>query len=230
MTIEEKIFSCRRFLPERMIRYGFRETKGGYLYETELQNGDFSVSLFVSSSGEAKGSVIDNMNGEEYVQLRIESYTGAYVSAVRASYEALLSDIASFCCVDVLFSSEQSNRIAARIEERFGVRPDFPFDEEPHAKSGVFRHPDSRKWFGLIMRISRKKLQPGMGERKTDVINLKADEASVPALVQREGIFRAYHMSHKSWISVILDGTLTDDEVMELVENSFALTNKKQKK
>ncbi|NWO25690.1 hypothetical protein HW272_08440 [Peptostreptococcaceae bacterium oral taxon 081] len=31
-------------------------------------------------------------------------------------------------------------------------------------------------------------------------------------------------MNHKHWISVVLNETLSDNEVMKLIENSFSLT------
>ena len=40
----------------------------------------------------------------------------------------------------------------------------------------------------------------------------------------------AYHMNKEHWISVILDGTMTDDEIIPLIEDSFLLTMPKKNK
>ncbi|MFR6967541.1 MmcQ/YjbR family DNA-binding protein, partial [Streptococcus pneumoniae] len=37
----------------------------------------------------------------------------------------------------------------------------------------------------------------------------------------------AFHMSKRYWISVSLDDTLSDEEVLELIEKSWNLTSKK---
>ena len=37
----------------------------------------------------------------------------------------------------------------------------------------------------------------------------------------------AYHMNKEHWISVILDGTMTDEEIKPLIEDSFLLTSQK---
>ena len=58
-----------------------------------------------------------------------------------------------------------------------------------------------------------------------DVINLKADEKKTVFLHKIRGIYPAYHMNHKKWISVTLDDTLDDRDVMDLVDESFRLTN-----
>ena len=49
----------------------------------------------------------------------------------------------------------------------------------------------------------------------------------IKALYKETGIFPAYHMNHTHWISVTLDDSLTDNRVMQLVDTSFRLTEKK---
>lgn len=36
--------------------------------------------------------------------------------------------------------------------------------------------------------------------------------------------FKAYHMNKKSWISVSLDDSLSDEEIIRLIDLSFELT------
>lgn len=233
MEIEEKVFRCRRFVAEAMLAFGFVKADGGYRYETDFMNGEFSASLFVSDRGGITGTVTDRMNGEEYRPLRMEAFQGAYVSSVRAAYEALLGQIAEGCCRDVLFASDQANSIAEQIAAAFGVVPDYPWEEKGggrYRSCGVFRHPDNAKWFALIMNVKRRVLPIIGGEELVDIVNLKADPEKIARLTEQAGIFPAYHMSHKTWISVLLDGSLTDAEVMALVNESFDLTKNKNDK
>ena len=55
-------------------------------------------------------------------------------------------------------------------------------------------------------------------------LNLKADENKTSALHRIRGIYPAYHMNHSKWISVTLDDTLEDRDVMDLMDESFRLT------
>lgn len=57
-----------------------------------------------------------------------------------------------------------------------------------------------------------------------NIMNVKIDEAKRDELHQIKGIYPAYHMNHRMWISVILDDTISDEKVMELVTCSFNLT------
>ena len=55
-------------------------------------------------------------------------------------------------------------------------------------------------------------------------MNVKIDEAKRDELHQIKGIYPAYHMNHRMWISIVLDETISDEKVMELVKCSFNLT------
>lgn len=224
MTIEQKIFSRKRFSTRRMDDYGFVNKDACYSLSKEFMDGDFTAEIRVYQNGSVQGRVMDNMIGEEYIPLRMPNYTGAFVGSVRAAYEKLLLDIADKCCSDVAFVSDQSNRIAALILDKYSVEPDFPWDEGTYETSGVFRHGSNNKWFGLIMNIDRRHLEKNAGEEMVDVINLKADENKMIALHKIRGVYPAFHMNHSKWISVVLDGNLDDRDVMDLVEESFRLT------
>ena len=224
MTIEQKVFSRKRFNTKRLADYGFINKDACYSLSKEFLDGDFTAEIRVYENGSVRGRVIDNMMGEEYIPLRMPNYTGAFVGSVREAYEQLLTDIADNCCTEVTFVSDQSNRIAALILDRYSVEPDFPWDKGSHETSGVFRH-SSSKWFGLIMHIDRRHLDKSADEETVDVINLKAEENKVAALHKIRGIYPAYHMNHSKWISVTLDDTLDDRDVMDLVDESFRLTN-----
>ena len=225
MTIEQKVFSRRRFITRKLAEYGFVNMDSCYSLSKEFIDGDFTAEIRVYENGNVAGRVMDNMIGEEYIPLRMPNYSGAFVGAVRAAYEELLLDIADKCCTDVAFVSDQSNRIAALILDRYSVEPDFPWDEGEHEPSGVFRHGGNNKWFGLIMNIDRRHLDKNAAEETVDVINLKADEKKTVALHKIRGIYPAYHMNHSKWISVTLDDTLDDRDVMDLVDESFRLTD-----
>ena len=213
-----------------MLRCGFRKENDRYVYETELLDGDFSAIVSVDSNGAVSGTVIDRMNNEEYLQLRMERFDGAFVNTVRSAYESVLKTVAETCCHSVLFASDQANRIAGQIRSRYGVAPDFPWGQDPYDNAGVFRHTDTQKWFALVMNIPTKTLLKNNDATPIDVVNLKIDPNDGESLRSRAGIFPAYHMNHKSWITVMLNDTLSDADVLELIDSSFRLTQTKPNK
>ena len=225
MTIEDKVFSRKRFITAKLAEYGFINKEACYFLSRDFMDGDFTAEIMVYGNGTVRSRVIDNMNDEEFVRLRMPNYYGAFVGSVREEYEKLLRDIADRCCADVTFASDQSNRVAAAILEKYSVEPDFPWDEGAHRPSGVFRHGSNGKWFGLIMNIDRRLLDKTADEEQIDVMNLKADETKVSMLHRIPGIYPAYHMNHAKWISVVLDDTLADGTVLDLIDISFRQTS-----
>ena len=111
------------------------------------------------------------------------------------------------------------------MKRRYGVEPDYPWADE----NAVLRHRDNNKWFALVMEVGREKL--GMdGDGTAEIINLKCQPALIGSLRERNGFHPAYHMNKDQWLSVRLDGSETDDELKSLIDLSFELTQKKQKK
>lgn len=224
-TIEESVFARKRWVPEKMRAFGFRPVGDGYVLERSFLDGDFKAVLSVTEKGAVTGRVIDAISQDDYYQLRQKNATGAYVNTVRAAYAQLLEEIAVACCQEVLFASDQANRLMQCILERFQVEPDFPWEKEARYQAyGVFRHTSNRKWFALIMRVKRAVLDKDGNPALVDAINLKIQSEHGEALHQLSGVYPAYHMNHKTWISVVLDDTQTDEAIIQWIEDSYRLT------
>ena len=108
----------------------------------------------------------------------------------------------------------------------YGTLPDYPFEED--FETAVFRHSDSRKWFALVMQVSRRKL--GLkSDEITDVVNLKLPIEMFGSFGAADGVYPAYHMNKLHWISVILPDA-PDDVIKFLLNASFEATKAKKKR
>ena len=185
-------------------------------------DGDFRADITVSPDGAVAGRVIDTAAEEEYLPLRMEARAGAFVGLVREAYTEFLQRIADACSEKLSFVSPQANRLAARIDEAYGEKPDHPFRKLPEA--AVFRWPGNRKWYGLVMAVSRSLLEGGKSREspEVEVLNVKADPAELERLLAVPGIYPGYHMNRKNWISITLDDTVPDALLWELVGTSRA--------
>lgn len=113
------------------------------------------------------------------------------------------------------------------ISETYGADAEYPWASSP--SSAVFRHSSNRKWFALIMDISKSRL--GLPEDEViDVMNLKCDPVLIGSLRNENGFFPAYHMNKTYWITVALDGSVDADKIKWLLDLSFELTSVKIKK
>ena len=108
----------------------------------------------------------------------------------------------------------------------YGTSPDYPFDED--FETAVLRHGDNRKWYAIVMRVSRLKF--GMNSDEViDVVNLKLPTEMFGSFSAADGVYPAYHMNKLHWISVLLPDA-PDDVVQFLVNVSFEATKAHKKK
>ena len=69
------------------------------------------------------------------------------------------------------------------------------------------------------------------GASPVPVINLKIDDVILHDMVIREdGIMPAYHMNKQHWITVLLDGTVSEDRVRSLLDISYNATAPKRRR
>ena len=110
--------------------------------------------------------------------------------------------------------------------DTFGMSPDYPFDED--FETAVLRHADNRKWFALLMKVSRRKF--GFDSDKTvDVVNLKLPIEMVGSFGKDDGVYPAYHMNKLHWISVLLPNA-TDETIAFLTGVSYEATKSKPRR
>ena len=108
----------------------------------------------------------------------------------------------------------------------YGTSPDYPFDED--FETAVLRHADTRKWYAIVMRVSRRKFGFDSDE-VIDVVNLKLPTEMFGSFGATDGVYPAYHMNKLHWISVLLPDA-PDDVVQFLTNVSFEATRAKPKR
>ena len=109
--------------------------------------------------------------------------------------------------------------------DSYGTSPDYPFDED--FLTAVFRHADNRKWYAIVMRVSRRKFGFESDE-VIDVVNLKLPTEMFGSFGAGDGVYPAYHMNKLHWISVLLPDAPAD-VVAFLTNASFEATKSKVK-
>ena len=108
----------------------------------------------------------------------------------------------------------------------YGTLPDYPFDED--FETAVFRHADNRKWYAIVMRVSRRKFGLDSDE-VIDVVNLKLPTEMFGSFGAADGVYPAYHMNKLHWISVLLPDS-PEDVISFLLNASFKATESSKKK
>lgn len=101
---------------------------------------------------------------------------------------------------------------------RYGLTPTRAFKEDPGI--GVFVRPDSKKWFAATKNIRCRSVDVE-GDGRVDILNVKLDPRVIASLRTRDGFRPAWHMNRNKWVTVLLDGTVHDDEVRSLIDRAY---------
>lgn len=216
-----EIFKSYQFNQEKAQDFGFVENGKVWTYSCQILQGDFVMKISVIN-GELSFQVFDQETGDLYPQVHMETMRGVFVGSVREACLGILYQIRKDCFDVQDFIFPQTKRIMTQVQEKYGNQLEYLWEKSPD--TAVLRHEESQKWYAVLMKISWDKLENGR-EGLVEAVNLKHDQ--VADLLLKKGIYPAYHMNKRYWISVALDDTLSDEEVLELIERSWNLTIKK---
>ncbi|MBO0992966.1 MmcQ/YjbR family DNA-binding protein [Bacillus sp. SD088] len=106
-------------------------------------------------------------------------------------------------------------------KRKYDTEPDYPWGKL--TDYAVLRHKKNNKWYGLLMNVDRNKLSIE-GEGETGILNVKCDPELASILRKENAILPAYHMNKKHWISIVLDGSVSNEEIFHLLDLSYDLT------
>ncbi|MDE7105693.1 MAG: MmcQ/YjbR family DNA-binding protein [Anaeroplasmataceae bacterium] len=221
MSIESEVFKKMNFLKDKLLAYGFEENLNCYKYSKQMSNG-FIATLFIDEEYKIIGKILDPSLDEEYTNFRIESLKGEFVNTIRSEYKAILLDIADKCCERLYFVTPQANRIASKIIKEYNNQPEFLWEASPDC--AIFRHTENQKWYALIAYIDRSRLDKKI-TGMVEILNLKIKEDERDTLLKQDGFYLAWHMNKKSWITITLDDTISDEEVMKYIKKSYIYTS-----
>ena len=212
MTIEEEIFKTYKVNENKLLKYGFVKDKT-YKYSKKIMN-NFEVQITIDTNN-IIGKIYDLESQCEYTNYRVKDATGEFTSKIKEKYINILKDIRKKCFEKNYFVFEKSNNITTKIIKKYETTPEFLWKKYPGY--GVFRNKKSGKWFAIIMNIDKSKIilnQKG----EIEILNVKLNDDKY---LKQKGIYPAYHMNKKSWVTIILDDTLKEEEILNLINISY---------
>ncbi len=221
MNIEEEVFKRCKILYDKLIPFGFTKKNNIYEIEKYILDKTFLIKVQITFDGKIKGNVFDLAFEDEYSNFRTSNQKGSFVGKIREKFTDFLKEIRDNCTTKTNFITSQANRITNLVEKEYGDKPEFLWEGEAH---GVFRNKDNLKWYGIIMNINKNKLDKE--DREIEILNVKLDENKIKGLLKRPGFYKAYHMNKEKWITIILDDTIDDKEIMEYIKESYLFTSK----
>ena len=124
-------------------------------------------------------------------------------------------------------NSSQRERITQYIQATYGTQAEYLWADSPG--NAIFRHPASKKWYAALMRVLPEKLGLA-GEKALDVMDIRCSTIMIGSLLSTKGFLPAYHMNKNHWISIILDNSVSDNQITPLLELSYDSVAPKRRK
>ena len=221
MKLIYDLFKKYKLKEEKLIEYGFIFNDGIYSYNKLIHNNEFELIISIKNKI-IDGKLIDKDFNDEYKQIDYEISSG-FIEKIKKECEDILLDIRCNCYYKEDFIFNQSNELSSYIKEKYNVNPEYLWDSEPGF--GVFRNPNNNKWFGIIMNIKKSKIT-GQDNKEIEILNLLLHDKTEYYL-NNKNIYPAYHMNKKNWVSIILDESLSSDEIINLIDISYDNSSKK---
>ena len=110
------------------------------------------------------------------------------------------------------------------VKKQYGTIPEYLWKSSP--ENAILRHKNG-KWYAAILRVEKSKL--GLEEEgMVDVINVKCEPDMVGLLTQTYGFLPGYHMNKKYWITMLLDGTVSEAKILDFLDLSYDLIDGKR--
>lgn len=202
----------------KLLEYGFRKTKEGYEYQLAL---DDNFILFVYYHDYFDIKVIDKELDDEYFGYYHKE--SAFGNQIASKIENVLFDIREYACTALNYRSKQANRIDEYLSSVYG-KADFVFGDE---ETGVYRTAANDKWYAIILTIPYNKVvKDSDREDLVNVIDIKADKQKIKDLLSIDGYYPAYHMNKANWLTIILDGSISDYDIILKVNESYDLVTR----
>lgn len=218
----EELFQHKRLVLDKLLSYGFEEGAAEFTYTTDILNREFTLTVSIANNG-AVDSVVMGKDTEEPYVLHKTNATGAFVGNMRATIEAILSDIVKHCYETIVFKSEQAQRLIHYVENTYGDELEFLWAKFPY--NAVWRRKDTGKWYGAILTVQGKKIGLNTNDI-VEIMDLRMSKEQSEEILKKHYYYPGWHMNKKSWYTIVLNDTLPDNELLSRIDDSYKLAKK----
>ncbi|HJH62947.1 MAG TPA: MmcQ/YjbR family DNA-binding protein [Firmicutes bacterium] len=223
MDIKNNIFRGKKVSEPKLSAYGFSENNGMYSYHTVLHSSGLSMVVEIMPDGLVKATILDRETKDPYTLHLTDGAMGSFVTSVKMEYEQVLTDIAEKCFEPDIFKSAQAKAAIAYVRKTYGDKLEFLWAKFPN--NAVWRRKDTRKWYGAILTVSRRKL--GLpSDEEAEIMDLRIEPEQMDATVDNKKYFPGWHMNKRNWYTVILDGSVPTEELCHRIDRSYRLAIK----
>ena len=205
---------------KKLEEFGFELIDNSYYYHTSLLKNQFKMPVKISLDNSIFTEIIDTVTNEPYILHLLEMKRSGYSEKVYKAYSEILAKIQKECFEDEIFKTNYTKEIVDYVKNKYGDELEFLWEKSP--KTAVVRRKYSKKWYAVILTLSKRKLNLDSDEL-VEVINLHNSPEEIEKLIDNKRYFPAYHMNKKHWCTICLDGTVELEKIYKLIDVSYEL-------
>ncbi len=223
MDIIKSVFQRKAVVRDKLPAYGFTYDSGVYAYHTILPGSGFKMTVTITPQGQVSASVIDPAVNEPYTLHLVNDAAGSFVGGLRSEYEQTLRDVADKCFEPDIFKSVQAKELIRYVRDTYGDEPEYLWTKFPD--NAVWRRKDTGKWYGALLSVSTSKLGISPG-KMAEIIDLRIQPEKINALIDQKIYFPGWHMNKKNWYTIVLDESVSFEELCQRIDESYKLAVK----
>ena len=218
----ENLFKNAKVDFKKLVKYGFVKENDHYSFSTDIIDNQFTLKIWLDKNGKISTKIFDKSTEDEYILHLLPDISGAFVGRVKKEYEDTLVDIREKCFEKHIFKNQQTQDVIKYIKDKYDDEFEFLWEKSPN--NAISRRKDNKKWYIALLTIPGNKLNIDT-ESDIEIVDIRADE-NVSTLVDNKTIFPGYHMNKKHWITIVLDYSIPNEKLFNLIDESYILANK----
>ena len=113
----------------------------------------------------------------------------------------------------------KTEEIFEYVQKQYGTVPEYLWSKSPD--SAVLCHKNG-KWYAVIMRVEKSKLGLDV-DGTVDVLDVKCDPEMTGMIIQTYEFLPGYHMNKQHWITILLDGSVSEAKTLDFLYMSYDL-------
>ncbi len=111
----------------------------------------------------------------------------------------------------------KTEEIFEYVQKQYGTVPEYLWSKSPD--SVVLRHKNG-KWYAVFMTVEKSKL--GLeGNDLVAIMDVKCDPEMTSMIIQTYGFLPGYHMNKQHWITILLDGSVSEAKTLDFLDMSY---------
>ncbi len=218
----ENVYKNRKLNIEKLMSFGFKKVDNKYIYHTDLLEGQLTLTVKIDGEGTIFTCVVDH-NGDEYVLYRVAGAEGSFVGQVKSECESVLKKIYEDCFDPDVFKSEQAKFVIAYMKKTYGDEPEYLWHKFPD--NAIVRRKDNQKWYAALLTIPQRKLGLDL-DGTIEILDLRIKPEEMESTIDNIKFFPGYHMNKKHWITICLDGSVSNEKIYRKIDDSYHLARK----